>query len=551
MCKLRARWTGLLLLFLGSALVAGANSRRTIAEPVPITFRVVVSAEVPSGDALYWTGTLNRWDPGPEGVGRHPWAEEEPLSRESGHWTITLDVPRGDTVRYRYTRGSVFSVEGAPSGGTHPVRKVVAGHPKTVVDTVTAWRDRPDSSKAESWFEVALEPADPAMMQRNGEVHRFAGTTLYATDRVREFFRGYKIKTRLKQIPEALTDTLVYPRRMSNAPKRNTVRFLAGQHENTDAWRIYSDGNNDGRIHEKDLVLRIPPNASEARDTLVTLEYDAEGRDSLHTRTVEAKLSFRPDPPSPYASTHSDAPTLVLRPEFAFREGTVQVGDTTMTVAVRRSHAGHGLGWRGWHSVLVDQDGNGIYNVSKGSNERFEFQEPFRLGYLDLEVADIDPHGQWMRLRPATETPPNRSMQPGDSVSWTHSVYDVLPLDAGQLRDRYILLDFWASWCSPCIEALPTLQTAHERFSDAPFVLLGIAVNDRQSNVERVIERRGIDWPQVYDGKTLKEHFRVRGLPDPILIGPDGMILKRGSSLRKSQLLETLGAYLETNDGTK
>lgn len=552
MSPLRARCASILFLFLGIGLVAGSNPSRAFAEPVPITFRVVVSTEVPPDDALYWTGTLNRWDPGPEGIGQHPWAEEEPLSQASGDWSITLDVPRGDTVRYRYTRGSVFSVEGAPKGGPHPAREVVADRPKTVVDTVTTWRDRPDSSKAGSWFRVALETANPDKMRRNGEAHRFRGTTLYATDRVREFFRGYKLKTHLKQVPEALTDTLVYPRRMSNAPRRNTVRFLAGQRGEKDTWRIYADADNDGRVRESDLVFQIPPNASEARDTLVTLEYDVARRDSLHTRIIDAKLRFRPDPPSPYASTHTDAPTLILQPEFAFREGTVQMRDTTMTVAVRRIHAGHGLGWRGWHSMLIDQDGDGTYDVSKGSNERFEFQDPFRLGYLDLEVADIDPYGEWIRLRPATDAPPNRSMQPGDSVvSWTHSIFEALPPEAGQLQDRYVLLDFWASWCAPCIEALPTLQTAYRRFSDTPFVLLGIAVNDRRSNVERVVERRGLDWPQVYDGKALKKHFRVRGLPDPILIGPDGVILERGSSLRENQLLETLGDYLETNGGTR
>lgn len=522
------------------------------AEPVPITFRVVVSTEVPPGDVLYWSGTLNRWDPGPEGIGRHPWAEEEALSRESKYWTITLDAPRGDTVRYRYTRGSVFSVEGTASGGKHPVRKVVADGPKTVTDTVVSWRDHPDPSKAESWIHVSLKPANPAKMQRDGEVRRFSGTTLYATDRVREFFRGYDMETRLKQIPEALKDTLVYPRRMSNAPRRNTVRFLTGQYENNDTWHVYSDGNNDGRIHKKDLVLRIPPNASEPRDTLVTLEYDVALRDSLHTRTVKAKLSFRPDPPSPYVSSHTEAPTLILRPKFAFREGTVEVRDTAMTLAIRCAHNGHGLGWRGWHSVLIDQDGDGIYDVSSGSNERYEFQEPFRLGYLNLEVADIDPHGRWVRLRPATEAAPDRSMQPGVSeISWTHSVFDALPIEADQLQDRYVLLDFWASWCTPCIEALPTLQTAREKFSDTPFVLLGIAVNDQRENVERVAKRRGIAWPQVYDGETLKEYFRVQGIPDPILIGPDGMILERGLSLRENRLLDTLGKYLEADDGSK
>lgn len=529
--------------------MTGTHFWRALEEPVPITFRVVVSADTPPGDRLYWSGTLNRWDPGPAGIGRHPWAEEKSLSRASGDWTLTLDVPRGDTVRYRYTRGSAFSVEGAANGGKRPPRQVVADTEKTVVDTVTTWCDRPDSSKAGSWFTVPLEPADPAKMQQNGEVRRFAGTTLYATDRVREFFHGYHIATTLEHIPDALTDTLVYPRRMSNAPRRNTARFLAGRYEGERTWRIYVDADNDGRVREQDLVLRIPSTATEPRDTLVTLEYDVAAGDSLRTRSVEAKLHFRPDAPPQYASTRTDAPTLVLRPEFAFREGTLQVQDTTMTFAVRRSHPGHGLGWRGWHSVLVDQNGDGVYDLSRGSDEHAEFREPFRLGYLDLEVADIDPLGRWVRLRPATEAPTDRSMQAGDPVpAWTHPLFDALPLEPSQLRDRYVLLDFWSTWCGPCIEALPTLQTTHERFADHRFVLLGVVVNDRRSNVERMIDHRDIEWPQVYDGGALKERFRVRGIPDPILIGPEGTILERGSSLRGDRLLETLASYLEPTD---
>lgn len=543
MRELWAGWVPVLFL-LGSLLLPGDPPSAKADAPVSITFRVVAPSS-PSTAALYWSGPLNRWDPGPEGIGNHPWAEETRLSRTGKGWTVTLDVPRGDTVRYRYTRGSTFSVVGAAGGGPRPPRQVVTDRAKTVLDTVETWRNRPTAPQEASWFKVPLTPASPTTVRRDGEGHRFSGTILYGTDRIRTFFRGYDLTTTLHRIPPGLADTLVYAWRMSNAPRRNTLRFLAGRNRPNGAWRVYADADNDGRIRHDDLALRLPPGTSTPRDTLLTLDYAVAVGDSLRPRSTEAELRFLPDPPGAYTSTRTEAPTLVLRPEFTVREGTLEMPDTTLTFAVRRPHNGHGVGWRGWHTVLVDRDSDGHYDVSKGSNERVEFQEPFRLGYLDLEVADIDPHGRWIRLRPAADAPNSHSRQPGDAVAaWTDPVFDAVPLERKRLRNRYVLLDFWASWCGPCIEALPTLQDARTRFDDRRFVLLGVVVNDQRSNVERVLNRYDIGWPHVYDGTSLKDYFRVRGLPDPILIGPDGTIVERGASLRGDRLFDTLSKYL-------
>lgn len=99
----------------------------------------------------------------------------------------------------------------------------------------------------------------------------------------------------------------------------------------------------------------------------------------------------------------------------------------------------------------------------------------------------------------------------------------------GSLRGKVVLLDFWGTWCPPCVEALPGLTRLHNRYTDQPFVLLGISSDHDEDRWRDFVEERGLKWPQHLDRDAgIQRLFEVDGFPTYIVLDPEGIIRYRG-----------------------
>lgn len=100
-------------------------------------------------------------------------------------------------------------------------------------------------------------------------------------------------------------------------------------------------------------------------------------------------------------------------------------------------------------------------------------------------------------------------------------------------RGKYVLLDFWASWCGPCRNSHPHLISIEQKYKDNNFVLLGIASDRKDAVIKDAAEKDGIGWPQmnIYEKrpgqKQLDKLYDVSALPTKILIDPEGKIVAR------------------------
>lgn len=116
-------------------------------------------------------------------------------------------------------------------------------------------------------------------------------------------------------------------------------------------------------------------------------------------------------------------------------------------------------------------------------------------------------------------------------------------------KGKYVLVDFWASWCGPCLQETPVLAEVYNKYKDKGFELLGVAVWDRPEDTKRAIEQHGIIWPQIINAQAVPtDTYGISGIPHIILFAPDGKIVKRnlrGNALK--QAVEEAMASLSAN----
>jgi len=105
------------------------------------------------------------------------------------------------------------------------------------------------------------------------------------------------------------------------------------------------------------------------------------------------------------------------------------------------------------------------------------------------------------------------------------------------LRGKYVLVDFWASWCKPCRAMNPDLKTLYSKLKGKSFEILGVSFDKDQSKWRGAIIKDGLPWFQVIDEKgfsgALGEHYDIEAIPQSILLGTDGKILGVGLSAKE------------------
>ena len=117
-------------------------------------------------------------------------------------------------------------------------------------------------------------------------------------------------------------------------------------------------------------------------------------------------------------------------------------------------------------------------------------------------------------------------------------------------------MDFWATWCRPCVGEIPHLKDVHDEFGDKGLEIVGISLDSVQRisrvRVERFVKQNSVTWDQVYkDAESIADRFRVRAIPAMFLIdGDTGAILASGDELRGSALQKTIAAKLRTKGPT-
>jgi thiol-disulfide isomerase/thioredoxin len=114
-------------------------------------------------------------------------------------------------------------------------------------------------------------------------------------------------------------------------------------------------------------------------------------------------------------------------------------------------------------------------------------------------------------------------------------------ISSAALQGKVVLLDFWATWCPPCRESVPTMVGLHKKFAGRPFEILGISGDDEEGTVKTFTSKNGMNWTEFLDNSgTVSGTFDVDSFPTYIVVDKEGVI-----RYRQSGFGGTVGSELE------
>lgn len=115
-------------------------------------------------------------------------------------------------------------------------------------------------------------------------------------------------------------------------------------------------------------------------------------------------------------------------------------------------------------------------------------------------------------------------------------------------KNKLVFLDFWASWCTPCMNEVPNLKAAYKKFKSKGFEIVSVSVDEDTEEWRKAIKDNGMDWVQLWNGLEDLENspamdYSVSAIPSTFLIDADGTII--GRNLRGDELENALTDYFK------
>jgi len=151
-------------------------------------------------------------------------------------------------------------------------------------------------------------------------------------------------------------------------------------------------------------------------------------------------------------------------------------------------------------------------------------------------------------LAPSSPPTPPQGTQVGDlAPDFQLLTLDQEPVSLGDLRGNPVVLNFWASWCPPCVSEMPFLQEIHEEYSDLGLIVLAVNKAESSSKVEEFVQSKNLSFPVLLDTKgVVAEKYRIRGIPTTYFIDEDGIIQEKkiGAFFSSTELEEKLSKIM-------
>ncbi len=309
---------------------------------------------------------------------------------------------------------------------------------------------------------------------------------------------------------------------------------------------LFADLNRDGQFSDSESFPVNPVSDRPRASGEATIQLPL---DSGHFSAYPIRVTlFRPDDASDAA-----APRRIAYSFLAFATCTVEVDGRPVRIWCSfdlRTRTLDPLN----STVGMDLDGDGRMGMPPSpewANAKNELPV-FRLGARYLSIQSVDPaaHSVTLIARSASdyhiiEVSPGAIVPDFEFTDFNGQVRRL-----SEFQGRYVLLDFWGSWCAPCIAQFPHLKRAYEALQARGFEIIGIDINDSLEDAKKCAAEHDLPWVQATAESTaelVERRFRITAFPAVILLDPQRRIISTGQNdinLYGEDLLKTLESIL-------
>jgi len=168
-------------------------------------------------------------------------------------------------------------------------------------------------------------------------------------------------------------------------------------------------------------------------------------------------------------------------------------------------------------------------NEAKGTELLAKLKQDFpgteAASQVDRVLASIKKQGEAKKIQGA--------LVPG-AVFPDFQVQDLAgkPLSVSALKGKVVLVDFWATWCGPCVGELPNVRAIYEKYHGSGFDIIGVSLDKDRVALDAFLKAQNVTWPQYFDGQgwqnQLAQKYGIDSIPATFLLGRDGKIIAKG-----------------------
>lgn len=358
----------------------------------------------------------------------------------------------------------------------------------------------------------------------------------------------------IKKAPADLVAPLYGTLKLGPAAEQSSLGVILDEPE-TGPARLFVDVNGDGN-YQNDPAAKWEAKTTPGANGKTTTMYNGDGAVNVKfgKETLPLHLKF-------YRFDKNDPARASLKTELFYYRDYAQEGDVTLDGksyhVVLDDIANHGAfepkagekssGVRLW----IDVNGDGKYD---SAFEGWDINEPFNIKGHSFIASVSGPSGGKLKVETSQVAADERKTQfVGDKalVFEAKTTQDKSVSFPADYKGKLVMLDFWATWCTPCVGEMPNLSAVYKEYHSKGFEVLGVSLDDKKpaKEIEDFATGKGLTWNQIYEGgqwnTRLAKFFTVRSIPHTLLVdGDTGMILATDNELRGKALAPTLDKQL-------